>query len=115
MNWNTFIIDFKNYLKLERGLSNNTIANYEYDIKRFISFLNNNSNPKSPIATNDDDIQQFIYKISKELSPRTQARIISGLRNFFDYLVFENYRETNPVDQIESPRLGRKLPDTLSI
>ena len=114
MNWTTILTDYKNYLKLERGLSNNTISNYEYDIKRFISFLNHKSNPKSPTVIKDEDIQQFIYKISKELSPRSQARIISGLINFFDYLVFENYRETNPVDQIESPRLGRKLPDTLS-
>ncbi|WP_299114153.1 site-specific tyrosine recombinase XerD [uncultured Winogradskyella sp.] len=115
MKWSAYLVDFKNYLKLERGLSDNTIDNYEYDIKRLISFLNNNSNSVSPIAIKKDDVQQFIYKISKDLSPRTQARIISGLRNFFDYLVFENYRETNPLDLIESPRLGRKLPDTLSV
>ncbi|RZN81015.1 MAG: site-specific tyrosine recombinase XerD [Winogradskyella sp.] len=115
MKWSSYLVDFKNYLKLERGLSDNTIDNYEYDIKRLISFLNDNSISVSPTKIKNEDVQQFIYKISKDLSPRTQARIISGLRNFFDYLVFENYRETNPVDLIESPRLGRKLPDTLSV
>ncbi|MBT8244170.1 MAG: tyrosine recombinase XerD [Winogradskyella sp.] len=115
MNWQPFLTDYKHYLKLERGLSGNTIDNYEYDIKRLISFLSNSETSVSPIVIKNEEIQQFIYKISKDLSPRTQARIISGLRNFFDYLVFENYRNTNPVDQIESPRLGRKLPDTLSI
>ncbi|GGI57774.1 site-specific tyrosine recombinase XerD [Winogradskyella haliclonae] len=115
MKWSTYLVDFKTYLRLERGLSDNTIDNYEYDIKRLISFLNDNQNSVSPITIKKEIVQQFIYKISKDLSPRTQARIISGLRNFFDYLVFENYRETNPVDLIESPRLGRKLPDTLSV
>ena len=116
MNWTTILTDYKNYLKLERGLSDNTINNYEYDIKRLVSFLKDNPEKRiSPISVDDSLIKQFIYQVSKELSPTTQARIISGLRNFFDYLVFENYRETNPADQIESPRLGRKLPDTLSI
>jgi len=115
MKWEQATEDYKFYLRLERGLSDNTIDNYKYDLKRLISFLNDNFNSVSPTAIKNEDIQQFIYQISKDLSPRTQARIISGLRNFFDYLVFENYRETNPVDLIESPRLGRKLPDTLSV
>ena len=59
-------------------------------------------------------IQEFIYHVSKELSARSQARLISGLRNFFDYLVFEDYRKENPTDLIEAPKIGRKLPDTLS-
>ncbi|SHH49508.1 site-specific tyrosine recombinase/integron integrase [Winogradskyella jejuensis] len=116
MKWSSLITDFEHFLRLERGLSDNTINNYNYDIKRLISYLNDNYNHiVSPIDISQGTIQQFIYTISKDLSARTQARIISGLRNFFDYLVFENYRETNPVDQIESPRLGLKLPDTLSI
>ena len=59
-------------------------------------------------------IQQFIYDVAKKVNPRSQARIISGLRSFFDYLIFEDYRETNPTDLIEAPKIGRKLPDTLS-
>ena len=115
MNWSNAITDYKHYLKIERGLSVNSIDNYVYDIKRLILFLEKNSNNISPIKIDNETVQQFIYKISKELSPRSQARIISGLRNFFNYLIFENYRATNPLDLIESPRLGRKLPDTLSI
>lgn len=115
MNWDIFLTDYKTYLKLERSLSSNTIDNYEYDINRLIQFLDHTKTITSPVKISNDDIKRFIYYISKELSPTTQARVISGLRNFFDYLVFENYRETNPVDQIESPRLGRKLPNTLSI
>jgi integrase/recombinase XerD len=68
----------------------------------------------SPININHHTISDFIYHISKEVKPRSQARIISGLRSFFNYLIFENYRKDNPLEQIEAPRLGRKLPDTLS-
>ncbi|RNC87339.1 MAG: tyrosine recombinase XerD [Winogradskyella sp.] len=115
MNWNSAIADYKTYLRLERSLSVNTINNYEFDIKRLIDFIDETDSNTSPVTISDHVIKDFIYRISKELSPRSQARIISGLRNFFNYLIFENYRETNPLDQIESPRLGRKLPDTLSI
>lgn len=59
-------------------------------------------------------MQEFIYHIAKEVNPRSQSRIISGLRGFFNYLIFEDYRKTNPLELIESPKLGRKLPDTLS-
>ncbi len=115
-NWITYINDFKTYLKVERGLSENTLNNYEYDLKRLVSFINDyDSKLITPIKIDTKTIQRFIYQISKELSPRSQARIISGLRNFFDYLIFENYRDSNPIDNIESPRLGRKLPDTLSV
>lgn len=116
MNWQTALYDYKHYLKIERGLSDNTIANYTFDIKRLMTYLGTQEVFKnSPIDIDTESIQQFVYSISKEVSPNTQARIISGLRNFFNYLVFENYRDTNPLDTIESPRLGRKLPDTLSV
>ena len=57
----------------------------------------------------------FIYDETKRINARSQSRLISGLRSFFSYLVFEDYRKTNPLDHIESPKTGRKLPDTLSI
>ncbi|HKL34949.1 MAG TPA: tyrosine recombinase, partial [Salegentibacter sp.] len=59
-------------------------------------------------------VQQFIYEIAKEVNARSQSRIISGLRGFFNYLIFEDYRKDNPLDLIESPKIGRKLPDTIS-
>ena len=68
----------------------------------------------SPIAIDTDIVKQFIYEVAKKLNPRSQARIISGLRSFFDYLVFEEYRNTNPTDLLETPKIGTKLPDTLS-
>ena len=78
-------------------------------------FLENNAIAVSPILIKEETLQQFIYTISKEVNPRSQARIISGLKSFFSYLIFEDYRSDNPLELIESPRIGRKLPDTLSI
>ena len=115
MKWNNAINDYKHYLRIERGLSQNSIDNYEYDIKRLTRYLEDHNNSVSPVAISTQTVQEFIYHISKELSPRSQSRIISGLRTFFNYLVFEEYRPANPLDLIDSPKIGRKLPDTLSI
>ena len=114
MNWNESILDYSHYLKIERGLSSHTIQNYIRDVKKLISFIDKKKITCTPIEINEDLIQQFIYEIAKEISPRSQARIISGLRSFFDYLIFENYRASNPTDLIETPKIGVKLPDTLS-
>ena len=115
MKWQQAILDYKHYLQIERGLSKNSIENYSYDIKKLISYLEEHSINVSPNIIDNEVVKQFIYSISKSINPRSQARLISGLRNFFDYLIFENYRKTNPLDLIESPRIGRKLPDTLSV
>jgi integrase/recombinase XerD len=69
----------------------------------------------SPLEITSIQIQEFIYNIAKSINPRSQSRLISGLRSFFDYLIFENYLQTNPLEQIEAPKIGRKLPDTLSV
>jgi len=114
MNWSQAINDYQNYLKIERGLSKNSIANYTLDIEKLHLFLDNNHIEISPIKIDKETIRQFIYTIAKELNPRSQARIISGLKSFFNYLLFEEYRKDNPLDLIESPKIGRKLPDTLS-
>ena len=115
MKWIVAINDYQHYLKIERGLSQNSIENYSYDIKKLVRYLEEHKIASSPIDITHDSIKTFIYDISKTIKPRSQGRLISGLRNFFDYLVFENYRETNPMDLIESPKIGRKLPDTLSV
>lgn len=115
MNWNSCIKSFQNYLKIERGLSKNTIDNYTFDLERLLLFLSQNQIDVSPITIKDETIQQFIYTISKELNARSQARILSGLKSFFNYLIFEDYRTDNPMELIETPRIGRKLPDTLSL
>ena len=115
MKWQNALKDYKHYLKIERGLSKNSITNYEYDINKLIDYLETNNITVSPINISNEVIQPFIYDVSKNVNPRSQSRLISGLRSFFSYLVFEDYRTTNPLDLIESPKIGRKLPDTLSI
>jgi integrase/recombinase XerD len=115
MNWNNYIKSFQSYLKIERGLSKNTVANYTFDLERLSKFLLENGISISPEKISEETIQQFIYAVSKEVNARSQARIISGLKSFFSYLIFEDYRADNPMELIEAPRLGRKLPDTLSI
>ena len=115
MNWNEALKDYKLYLKIERGLSVNSIDSYARDVSKLIQFVEENDIDKTPINISDEYIQQFIYENSKELNPRSQSRLISGIRSFFDYLIFENYRKDNPTSLLETPKIGRKLPDTLSI
>lgn len=114
MNWQQAIKDYQNYLKIERGLSENSISNYSMDLQKLANYLDEQSIEEKPIEIARETVQQFIYDIAKIINPRTQARIISGLKGFFNYLVFEDYREDNPMDLIETPKIGRKLPDTLS-
>ena len=115
MNWKTDIKSYQSYLRIERGLSKNTIDNYSFDIERLCHFLEENNISVSPVKISEETIQQFIYSVSKEVNPRSQARIISGLKSFFGYLIFEDYRADNPLELIETPKTGRKLPDTLSV
>jgi len=114
MNWQNAIKKYQMYLKIERGLSKNTIDSYTKDLEKLCLFLKENKISISPIIIDADIVKQFIYEVAKKLNPRSQARIISGLRSFFDYLVFEEYRNTNPTDLLETPKIGTKLPDTLS-
>jgi len=115
MIWKTYIKSYQSYLKIERGLSKNTVENYSFDLERLCLFLSKNEIDISPIKITEETIQQFIYSVSKEVNPRSQARIISGLKSFFSYLIFEDYRSDNPLELIETPKTGRKLPDTLSV
>lgn len=115
MNWNMYIKNFQSYLKIERGLSKNTVANYTFDLERLCTFLLVNEISVAPEKINEETIEQFLYSVSKEVNARSQARIISGLKSFFSYLIFEDYRTDNPMQLIEAPRVGRKLPDTLSL
>jgi integrase/recombinase XerD len=113
-NWQSYLKEYKNYLKLERGLSANTIENYSFDIEKLITFLNLNAIEVSPINITEEIVQQFIYELSTKVNARSQSRIISGLKSFFNYLIFEDYRADTPMELIEVPKIGRKLPDTLS-
>ena len=115
MNWQHALKDYQDYLRLERGLTENSIVNYSLDIRKLEKWLNQNEIAISPIAISEETVRQFIYEIAKTMNPRSQSRIISGLKGFFNYLLFEDYRSTNPIELIQSPNLGRKLPDTLSL
>ncbi|MCG2418888.1 site-specific tyrosine recombinase XerD [Aequorivita sp. F47161] len=115
MKWHQGLKDYQNYLRLERGLSQNSIINYSLDVKKLMRWLETNKIEASPISISEETLQQFIYEIAKKVNPRSQSRLISGLKGFFNYLIFEDYRKTNPLALIEAPKLGRKLPDTLAI
>jgi len=114
MKWNQAIQDYRHYLKIERGLAENSIKNYVLDVEKLSLFLEENGISTNPVIIDKETVQKFIYEVAKKVNPRSQARIISGLKSFFGYLVFEDYRKDNPMDLIDSPKIGRKLPDTLS-
>ena len=115
MNWLKAISKFKMFLKIERGLSENSIDSYSSDLKSFYSFIKKNSLSENLKKCDSNIIKQFIYEQSKINNPKTQARRISGIRSFFDYLVFESFIKTNPTELIETPKIGKKLPDSLSL
>lgn len=115
MKWSQALKDFENYLRIERGLSHNSVVNYKLDIIKLMRWLEEHKVEVSPIHISEKNLQEFIYQTAKTINPRSQSRLISGLRGFFNYLIFEEYRKTNPLELIESPKLGRKLPDTLSV
>tara|TARA_Y100001970_G_scaffold192639_1_gene234138 strand:- start:40028 stop:40885 length:858 start_codon:yes stop_codon:yes gene_type:complete len=102
-------------MKIERGLSENSIKNYVIDVSELMHFIKKNEINERPQNCSKETIQEFIYKQSKQNSPYTQARRISGLKSFFNFLVFENYIKSSPVELIESPKLGRKLPEVLNV
>lgn len=113
-SWLSYLKEYQNYLRLERGLSENTIANYSFDIEKLIAFVSENNIDESPLTIGEANLHQFIYEIASKVNARSQARIISGLKSFFTFLVFEDYRKDFPMELIEVPKVGRKLPDTLA-
>ena len=114
MNWSIYIKGFKDFLKLERSLSANTIEAYVRDVDKLRQFLEIKAQPIIPAAVTINHLKEFIEYINEiGISAYSQARIISGLRSFFRYLQTEELIETDPSELLEGPRLGRKLPDTL--
>ncbi|MDT0677541.1 site-specific tyrosine recombinase XerD [Autumnicola musiva] len=114
MKWESALKDYRHYLWIERGLSENSIENYSLDIVQIIKFLKMKHIEVTPLSISEEIVQLFIYEVAKTHSARSQSRIISGLRGFFNFLIFEDYRQDNPLDLIESPKIGRKLPETIS-
>lgn len=113
--WEGNIKVFATYLKLERGLSMNSIESYELDIRKFINFLEGFEDKFTVESIDRYIVQEFLYSIADVVAPTTQARVIAGLKNFFNYFILEGYIKVSPVELIETPKLGRKLPDVLSV
>lgn len=116
MNWEDGKKGFENYLKLEKSLSQNSIAAYINDISKLITYLDKYHSKVSPLKVKLEHLKGFIAWLNeKEISPRTQARTISGIKSFYKYLLIEGKIGSDPTALVESPRIGRKLPDILSM
>ena len=115
MNWKTLIVDYEFYLRIERGLAENTVKNYSADIVALAQFISSNNIEEQPEDCSKETLQQFIYQQSKSVSTNSQARRISAIKSFFNFLIFEKLRTNSPADLIEGPKLGRKLPVTLNL
>ena len=115
MDWQQALNGFKTYLRLERSLSVNTIEAYMHDVAKLQQYLALAEEQKSPLAVSSTDLKNFI-RWAGELGmlPPTQARVLSGLKAFFKYLLMEDLLSSDPSALLESPRLTRKLPDTLN-
>ena len=113
--WKNLLNDYLIYLKIERGLSENSIKSYSYDIKNLLSYINKYNSKLSLKQCDKQFMQEFIYEISKNINSRSQSRLLSSLKSFFNYLVFEGYNNISPMELIESPKIVTKLPDVLSI
>lgn len=115
MNWKILIRQFRDYLKLERSLSGNSVEAYERDIIKFVQFLEFTDPSVGPLQVKGKHIQAFLEYITElGMSAYSQARILSGIKSFFRFLLMEEIRDEDPSALIDSPKLGRKLPDTLS-
>lgn len=112
-NWNRYIKDFITYLKIEKGLSPNSIEAYQRDIEKLWTFaLDTKKEPEQ--LTYPDLVEFMTVLVDLGLSARTQARIISALKQFFHFLIIEDNITIDPAELLESPKLGRKLPDVLT-
>ena len=113
MNWDPLIKSFSTYLRIERSLSTNTIESYSNDLNKLSDFLT----PKSISATKVrlNDLKDFITSISEILSETSQSRIISAIKSFYKFLLIENLIQTDPSENLVSPKIGRKLPNVLTI
>lgn len=116
MDWQSGLIGFKSYLRLERSLSANTIDAYLHDVDKLKQYFISKSVKKELIRISSDDLKDFLMWVNElGMLPPTQARVLSGLKAFFKYLVLENIINTDPSALLESPKTNRKLPDTLNI
>jgi len=115
LDWRSAIKGFQAYLKLEKGLSDNSIEAYSRDIDKLQQFADSQTNSLKPEAFTLNDLRQFINWVNElGMIPSSQARILSGIKSFYKYLLAEDIIKNNPAELLESPKKMRKLPDTLS-
>ena len=113
--WDSYLKGFKAYLQLEKSLSVNSVEAYTNDVKKLIQFLLIINENKLPNELELKTLQKFIHWINElGLSEFSQARIVSGIKAFYKYLLMEDLTTSNPSELLEAPKLKRKLPDTLS-
>jgi integrase/recombinase XerD len=113
-SWNRYIKDFVSFLKIERGLAENSIFAYQNDVKKLMDFCAGRN--LSPLEVTTENLKNFVTELyDLGLSARTQSRIISGIKQFYFFLVLEGEVKNDPSELIEMPRIGRKLPEVLSI
>ena len=116
MKWEESKKGYENYLKLERSLSQNSIAAYINDINKLVDFLELNQKKVPPEKVKLQHLKSFVEWLNERgVSPRTQARTISGIKSFYKYLLIEGKISSDPTALLESPKIGRKLPDILSM
>jgi integrase/recombinase XerD len=116
MNWDKLSQQFANYLKLERSLSDNSVQAYVRDVAKLRQFIDISNLEVSPRQVTTQLIQDFLKYIGElELSAYTQSRMLSGIKSFYDFLVYEEIMTSNPAQLIDSPKIGRKLPEVLSL
>ena len=113
MNWDSLIKSFSTYLRIERSLSTNTIESYSNDLNKLSDFLTTKSISATKVRLND--LKDFITSISEILSEASQSRIISAIKSFYKFLLIENLIQTDPSENLVSPKIGRKLPNVLTI
>ena len=116
MDWQSGLTGFKSYLRLERSLSTNTVEAYMLDVEKLHQFFISKSEDKELKTITSNDLKDFLVWVNElGMLPPTQARVLSGLKAFFKYLVLENLIPIDPSALLESPKTSRKLPDTLNI
>ena len=107
---------FKQHLLLEKGLSTNTTEAYVRDVAKLFAYLAQLDTPIHPVEVHLDDLEHFLASLhDQHITPRSQARILSGIRSFYQYLVLEGYLEADPSLLLESPKIGMHLPEVLSV
>ncbi len=116
MKLTPFIKDFEAYLRVEKSLSENSVEAYIHDINKLVSFFSNIKKDPAPDQVEQANLQQFLQWCNElAMSARSQARLVSGIKAFFKYLLLEDIIDKDPSELLETPRIGRKLPDVLSL